>query len=147
MLGRCYRGKQNHRARIATAQVTLHRNRPSPWNNTGQTIPSPSVRWMERRWAVRSTGCRQANYDAGGTALLGLCRGWGHPDTQDARVCVLLALRSAMGRSLQSPSPGTSSVWSPLQMQGELVSHLCITLKLFSLGCICRSLPSLAQSS
>lgn len=50
-----------------------------------------------------------------------------------------LALRLAVGRSLQSPSPGTPSLWSPLRMRGELVSHLRMALKLFSLGCVCRS--------
>lgn len=61
---------------------------------------------MEVRWAVRSTGCRGANCDAGGTALLGLRKGWGRADTQRARGCVLLALRLATGRSLQSPLSG-----------------------------------------
>lgn len=90
---------------------------------------------MEIRWAVRSTGCQQANWDAGGTALLGLRRGWGRPETQRAGGCVPLAV----GRSLQSPSPGTPSLWSPLQLRGELVSHLRMAWKLFSLGCVCRS--------
>lgn len=81
-LGRYYRGKQSHQAGIVMAWVTLHRNCPSPWNNIGQTIPSPSVHWMEIRWVVRSTGCWWANCDAGSTALFGLCRDWEHPDMQ-----------------------------------------------------------------
>lgn len=59
---------------------------------------------------MRSTGCQRANWDAGGTALLGLRRGWGRPDAQLVAVCPSPSTwpwdpRPPLGRGTQFAEP------------------------------------------